>query len=99
MINSREHVVEISADNFDNLLHDEGFVDFFNTFLALPCFAERLFYNRENDVFEEFTQTLAEDKGKEDSKSSIQLCPFSDYKGSTYNSSATRSEIGYYVTI
>lgn len=99
MIPSREHVVEISADNFDNLLQDEGFVDFFNTFLALPCFAERLFYNRENDVFEEFTQTLAEDKGKEDSKSSIQLRPFSDYKGSTYNSSATRSEIGYYVTI
>lgn len=53
-------------------------------------------------MFEEFTQTLAEDKGKDDSKGSIQLHPFSDYKVSTYNnnySSATRSEIGYYVTI
>lgn len=94
----RVPLVEITEENLENLLQeDDGFVDFFNTFLALPCFAERLFYNREKDVFEEFIQTLADDKGQDDAKSTMQQHLFTDE--TKYDSPDNQSQIGYYVTV
>ncbi|XP_065055598.1 regulator of G-protein signaling protein-like [Rhopilema esculentum] len=41
-----------SEQGFKNLLEDEVFIDYFNTFLSLPVFAKRLHYRRDSCMFE-----------------------------------------------
>jgi len=65
----------------------------------LQCFAERLIYNRELEVFEEFIQKLADDVGKGDAKAASQLRQFTHFKGTIYNVADNQSRIGYYVTV
>ena len=65
----------------------------------LQCFGERLFYNRELEVFEEFIQKLADDVGKGDAKAASQLRQFTHFKGTIYNVADNQSRIGYYVTV
>ena len=67
--------------------------------MSLQCFAERLFYNSELEVFEEFTEKLADDVGKGDAKSASQLRQFTHFKGTIYNVADNQSRIGYYVTV
>ena len=67
--------------------------------MLLQCFAERLFYNREIELFEEFTQKLADDVGKGDAKAASQLRQFTHFKGTIYNVADNQSRIGYYVTV
>jgi len=97
---SSENLDEITEDNLEYLLlEDEGFVDFFNSFLALPCFAARLHYNSELEVFEEFIEKIADDVGKGDTKAASQLRQFTHFKGTIHNVADNQSRIGYYVTI
>ncbi|RMX53678.1 hypothetical protein pdam_00000335, partial [Pocillopora damicornis] len=97
---SSDNIDALTEKNLESLLQeDEGFVDFFNNFLALPCFAERLHYNTELGVFEEFIEKLADDVGKGDAKAASQLRQFTHFKGTIYNVAANQSRIGYYVTV
>ncbi|XP_028406218.1 regulator of G-protein signaling 22-like [Dendronephthya gigantea] len=77
---------ELTKDNLEEFLHDDSaFVDYFNTFLALPCFPERIFYNRENDLLEQFTQKLVKDESD-----NVQL---------KYDLSSNNVQISYCVTV
>ena len=67
--------------------------------MSFQCFAERLFYNSELEVFEEFIEKLADDVGKGDAKSASQLRQFTHFKGTIYNVADNQSRIGYYVTV
>lgn len=50
-------------------------------------------------MFEEFTQKLADDVGKGDTKGEPQLHQFTHFKGTMYDVAANQSRIGYYVTL
>ena len=77
---------ELTECNLEEFLYnDNAFVDYFNTFLSLPCFPERIFYNRENDLLEQFTQQLIKDESN-----NVQL---------KYDSSSSNVQISYCVTI
>ncbi|CAB4017228.1 Hypothetical predicted protein, partial [Paramuricea clavata] len=77
---------ELSEHNLEEFLrNDSAFVDYFNTFLSLPCFPERIFYNKENDLLEQFTQQLVKDESD-----NVQL---------KYDSSSNNVQISYCVTV
>lgn len=67
--------------------------------MFLQCFAERLFYNSELELFEEFIEKLADDVGKGDAKGASQLRQFTHFKGTIYNVADNQSHVGYYVTV
>ncbi|XP_032220371.2 uncharacterized protein LOC5519668 isoform X2 [Nematostella vectensis] len=90
---------ELSAENLESFFEDETFVDYFNTFLALPCFAERLFFNKEIGLFEEFVQKLADDVGEGDAQAASQLRNLTHFKGTIYNVTNNETRIGYYVSV
>ncbi|XP_031550659.1 regulator of G-protein signaling 22-like [Actinia tenebrosa] len=90
---------ELSVENLEVFLEEQTFVDYFNTFLALPCFAERLFYNKEFAQFEEFIERLADDVGAGDAHAASQLRKLTHFKGTIYNVTNNQSRIGYYVMV
>ncbi|XP_046862690.1 regulator of G-protein signaling 22-like isoform X3 [Xenia sp. Carnegie-2017] len=54
--------VELNKENLVEYLRDDDtFVEYFNTFLSLPCFQTRIYYDKQSGLLEEFTQKLVKD--------------------------------------
>jgi len=86
---------EISASSFESLLEEDStFVEFFNSFLALPMFPIRLHYNPDTGCFEEFKQKLADDVMDDIARRATSSKRFTNAKSAVETKGF---KIGYYV--